>query len=1190
MEARSRLETYRDKTMTAATLECPASGLLQEILWGKLSDDQSEKILQHIDGCPACAETIEQLSSHGQSARKWRDLIARQVPSSVYAENWALQNEADCAVAVQQLISRSIDSVRETPLTPLEIIGPYRLIRAIGSGGMGTVYLAEHTKLRRKAAVKLLPRERASQPDWVQRFHREMQAVAALEHPNIVRALDAGDQDQWYYLVMEYLEGCDLSHLMARSTNLSAGAACELGRQAAAGLSVIHAVGMVHRDIKPSNLFLTKQGMVKILDLGLVFDGCDPLAQDERLTTLGHLMGTLAYMSPEQINDCRSVEPRSDLYSLGATLYRLLTGEPPHGRAKQIAETIRCICERDAKPLRELRPELPLGLCQLVDGLLARDPEQRPSDAETVSQRLANFADTKELGSVIRAAVNQPLPSVVKTSVHPSVIKPSPPQAGANPPGRGNRWKIIAAAFFGVAASFLAGIFLTIVTDRGELTIRSEQPGLKIEVTQGEQIVEKLTLQSNQETLTLRSGSYAVRLSDVNVDGFRLSNETVVLTRGVEAVVEVTKAPSPMAATADSKMSNSTVSEPFASDQIRVPKFQGKSYEQWSELIYSERDPEVIKDAIQALELLSTAEQKEQAAAASLYPLRIYGSSIIGGNQGDERVHEAITTYFPRYPIEVRLKVLSREFLAGDPKSGMGMIWLWGWNMGPDWNELTSQNSILPLIIEYDRSLVVWIKAIQPQIIDPESKKGDQSHKLAIARQQILLQRVEMAPHLKSEFAEDVMLREFIRDEFQKERLSYENFSNNPLKTSGGQGGMFCVMTDEITKQSPSSHRPTNDALIWCKVMLDPLKPDEIAVCIDAIIWRSNLHTPQAVLRREVWTKLIDSQSENIGDALWQSCKLRQSIFADGSGIRDTLYEDFVSRVLTCLELQSDRLQALQTLAFLSQRFEKPGLIAETEAKIIETVFAFKDGREICVVSNYIGLTGRGPATLTKMLETSDAWWPVASEAMKAAQKSESSIDGTIKSLISSGSLDRTIGGASSGGYGDPFGGTDPFAGGSEAGGGALAGKAKADLRWWTAIDLNDPWPAMTIPYASELLREHFAELEGKDAVSQSRELLKLFENHFGISTSTLQNDDARIADSQKTADYNCVWLAESLRPISNNSAPLLKLLKSNSDVANRLVERLSTLVGKSAFDEETQSSLKRAVAKISAAVENKAK
>ncbi len=228
--------------------------------------------------------------------------------------------ETDARTFVNKTMSESgteasqLDALRNSskPIGEGSTLGPYQIVRKLGQGGMGAVYEARHTKLKKTVAVKVLPPEMMRSSIVIARFEREMEAVGALDHPHIVRAMDAGEFDGTHFLVMEYVEGSDLSALVKEQGTLSVRDACKVIRQAAMGLQHAHEHGLVHRDIKPSNIFVTKAGQVKLLDLGLArISRIDE--EHAGITSSGQVLGTPDYMSPEQWDDTHSVDARADL-------------------------------------------------------------------------------------------------------------------------------------------------------------------------------------------------------------------------------------------------------------------------------------------------------------------------------------------------------------------------------------------------------------------------------------------------------------------------------------------------------------------------------------------------------------------------------------------------------------------------------------------------------------------------------------------------------------------------------------------------------------------------------------------------------------------------------------------------------------------------------------------------------------
>jgi serine/threonine protein kinase/formylglycine-generating enzyme required for sulfatase activity len=257
------------------------------------------------------------------------------------------------------------------------ILGNYTILDKIGAGGMGQVFKAEHRRMKRIVAIKMLPPAVTKDAAAVARFLREVEAAAKLSHPNIVAAYDSDEANGAHFLVMEYVEGRDLSALVKKSGPLPVGQAVNCILQAARGLEFAHGEGLVHRDIKPANLLLDTKGVVKILDMGLarIESGSDVPAQAE-LTGTGAVMGTVDYMAPEQAMDSRYADARSDIYSLGCTLYYLLTGQPPYNGDTVMKRLT--AHQRSAIPLLSTsRSDIPPGVQEVFGKMVAKSPEAR---------------------------------------------------------------------------------------------------------------------------------------------------------------------------------------------------------------------------------------------------------------------------------------------------------------------------------------------------------------------------------------------------------------------------------------------------------------------------------------------------------------------------------------------------------------------------------------------------------------------------------------------------------------------------------------------------------------------------------------------------------------------------------------------------------------------------------------------
>jgi Tol biopolymer transport system component/tRNA A-37 threonylcarbamoyl transferase component Bud32 len=307
------------------------------------------------------------------------------------------------------------------PRAGLGQLGEYSLLEKLGEGGMGTVYKALHTELDRLVAVKVI-RTSQFEGGWLEsRFRREIKAAGRLDHPNIVRAYDARTMADTHFLVMEYVDGLDLNELVRRSGPLGIADACEIARQAALGLQCAHEHGLVHRDIKPSNLMLNRQGHVKILDLGLA-----------RLhTATGLAMGTPDYMSPEQASDSHAVDIRTDIYSLGCTLYMLLTGSEPFGGPEYRSLLAKMTAHRDQtpRPVHDSRGDVPEGLSAVLDRMLAKSPECRFATPAQVAEALSRFSQGSDLAGLLADAEGRPVGNTLR-GVPPVAVDAATPPHG----------------------------------------------------------------------------------------------------------------------------------------------------------------------------------------------------------------------------------------------------------------------------------------------------------------------------------------------------------------------------------------------------------------------------------------------------------------------------------------------------------------------------------------------------------------------------------------------------------------------------------------------------------------------------------------------------------------------------------------------------------------------------------------
>jgi serine/threonine protein kinase len=272
-------------------------------------------------------------------------------------------------------------------------VGKYVITDCIGRGGNGIVFKARHRLMRRDVALKTLDtRTLHGANEALARFKREIEIVSRLEHLNMVRALDVLETRTHLYLVLEFVAGKDLGGVLKERGPLPIHEAVNYALQAAQGLQYAHSQGIVHRDLKPANLLLTKDGIVKLTDLGLakLYEG----PGESGLTIKGLCLGTPEYMAPEQAEDAHAADPRSDIYSLGATLFHLLTGQLPV-QGNSYLHRLQHLLTAPPQPLLEARPDAPPELAAIVDRMRERDPAQRPASAAEVIALLQPFA--KEL-------------------------------------------------------------------------------------------------------------------------------------------------------------------------------------------------------------------------------------------------------------------------------------------------------------------------------------------------------------------------------------------------------------------------------------------------------------------------------------------------------------------------------------------------------------------------------------------------------------------------------------------------------------------------------------------------------------------------------------------------------------------------------------------------------------------------
>ncbi len=398
----------------------PTSEQLVAFGQGRLSADDAAHVEIHLEHCSTCCERMSNVTCDDKLARLARDVHAHREASSVGELSLA-------ATRIEQSSSHTADEINKNwpnsdnrstaeksgdERIPVELQNHsrYRVIRILGRGGMGVVWLAEHLMMRRLVALKVIGSKFIADRAAVERFYLEVRAAAKLKHSNIVTAFDAEQAGELHFLVMEYVDGLSLAEYVLQHGPLSIEMACDVIRQTCFGLSHAHRNGMIHRDIKPQNLMLEGGSVVRILDFGLaklaIPEG--PVSQtaktEVRLTAVGMVLGTPDYMAPEQAIDASSADVRSDIYSLGCTWFFLLTGKAPFEGCSFEQMLAGGVRSRIAA-LKKLCSESPPRLLRLVERMMAEKLEDRPRSAEDVIRAINEILDSGQKPNTLTPAI-----------------------------------------------------------------------------------------------------------------------------------------------------------------------------------------------------------------------------------------------------------------------------------------------------------------------------------------------------------------------------------------------------------------------------------------------------------------------------------------------------------------------------------------------------------------------------------------------------------------------------------------------------------------------------------------------------------------------------------------------------------------------------------------------------------------
>src|SRR5208282_1757604 len=534
----------------------PTAETLQAYGLGRLTNDASKAIHQHLAECAECRRRVAGLLG-SSPARARESSPAPEAPGG-----------------------RTAAEEPDTYLPELAHHPDYEIKRELGRGGMGVVYLAHNQLMGRDEVLKVVGQHLLKHRSVLERFQREIRSAARLQHPNIVNAYSAFRCREGIVFALEYVDGYDLAGVVKDRGPLPVARACLFVHQAALGLQHAHELGMVHRDIKPANLMVARRGdhtLVKILDFGLSKASReDPV--DGGLTQQGQMLGTPDYIAPEQISDAHKADIRADIYSLGCTLYHLLSGGPPFQGRKSLYDILQAHHSIDARPLNLARSDVPLELAALVAKMMAKDLSDRFQTPGEVARALTPYfkSRTKEPGAPAvahhfvphEAGPRPPVSEVGTESLtgelfrglkldsdvarRPQQFAPEPQRPWLpqwRPP---RRWAIAAAA--GAAALLLLGIILHVATDNGSIKIELNDPKAEVKIdgqaVRIENLGEPISLRAGQHKLVILRGAEEIHAESFTVK--RGANPALVVTlepppKVAEAVSPpgVTQAPSP---------------------------------------------------------------------------------------------------------------------------------------------------------------------------------------------------------------------------------------------------------------------------------------------------------------------------------------------------------------------------------------------------------------------------------------------------------------------------------------------------------------------------------------------------------------------------------------------------------------------------------------------------------------------
>ena len=507
---------------------------IELFLQQQLSDQEQIAFESHLDDCSHCRDRLEATAAGEDVWSGVRDsLLGQQLTQDCFPSGHSAPDAATASGA-----SFSHDTVLKL-LAPTDDdrmigrLGTYEVVGVIGSGGMGVVLKAFDAALNRYVAIKVLAPHLGNSGAARKRFSREAQAAAAVVHDNVIEIHGVADVEGLPYLVMAYVRGPSLQSRLDDEGPLALVEVLRIAVQAATGLAAAHAQGLVHRDVKPANILLA-DGVerVKLTDFGLA-----RAADDASLTKTGFIAGTPQYMSPEQARG-ESVDQRSDLFSLGSVLYTLCTGRAPF-RAETSYGVLRRITDEEPRPIREINPDIPAWLCQIISKLMSKHPHDRIGSAREVAELLEECLAHVQQPTTVRLPHGRF--SFRQENKSKRVSFPAQVMSHFPTPLVFQRRAGLGFTFAMLFAGILfAGILIVLELNKGVLSIESEADGVPLRIMQGEQVVKQLTISRMGASVRIAAGQYVVETKD-ETDGITVENGTVKLQRGGREVVRIVK-------------------------------------------------------------------------------------------------------------------------------------------------------------------------------------------------------------------------------------------------------------------------------------------------------------------------------------------------------------------------------------------------------------------------------------------------------------------------------------------------------------------------------------------------------------------------------------------------------------------------------------------------------------------------